>query len=64
VAGPVAPLHTCDRLRSEVDDLVCIYTPESFYAIGQFYSDFSQVTDDEVTELIRRANQPAVRKAG
>ena len=63
VAVPVAPLHTCNRLRSEVDDLVCLYAPESFYAIGQFYSDFSQVADEEVTDLIRRANEPAIRKA-
>jgi len=62
VAVPVAPLHTCNRLRSEVDDLVCICAPESFYAIGQFYGDFSQVTDEEVTELIRRANETAMRK--
>jgi putative phosphoribosyl transferase len=63
VAVPVAPLHTCNRLRSEVDDLVCLYAPESFYAIGQFYSDFSQVADEEVTDLIRRANEPVIGKA-
>jgi len=63
VAVPVASLHTCNRLRSAVEDLVCVYTPESFYAIGQFYGDFSQVTDKEVIDLIRRATQPAIRKA-
>jgi putative phosphoribosyl transferase len=63
VAAPVAPLHTCDRLRSEVDDLVCVYAPETFYAIGQFYADFSQVSDEEVTDLIRRAHERPVRKA-
>jgi putative phosphoribosyl transferase len=46
-----------------VDDLVCVYAPETFYAIGQFYADFSQVSDEEVTGLIRRAHEPAVRKA-
>jgi putative phosphoribosyl transferase len=55
VAVPVAPFHTSKRMRSEVDELVCVYAPESFYAIGQFYEDFSQVTDEEVTDLLGRA---------
>lgn len=59
VAVPVAPLSTCNRLRSEVDELVCVYSPEYFFAIGQFYEDFSQVADEEVTELLRRAAHPA-----
>lgn len=59
VAVPVAPLHTCNRLRSEVDELICPYKPEFFYAIGQFYDDFSQVSDEEVTELLQRALRPA-----
>ena len=59
VAVPVAPLHTCNRLRFEVDELICPYKPESFYAIGQFYDDFSQVSDAEVTELLQRAVRPA-----
>jgi len=57
VAIPVAPLSTCHRLRTKVDELICVYMPESFYAIGQFYADFTQVADEEVTELIRRAAQ-------
>ena len=52
LAAPVAPASTCRSLRREVDDLVCLDTPESFYAIGQFYEDFSQVSDDEVTTLL------------
>jgi len=63
VAVPVAPYDTCKRLRSVVDELVCVDTPETFYAIGQFYGDFSQVRDEEVTELIRRANALPIRKA-
>ena len=55
VAVPVAPLQTCDKLRPEVDELLCVETPEFFYAIGQFYEDFSQVADEEVTDLLRRA---------
>jgi putative phosphoribosyl transferase len=55
IAVPVAPGSTCDRLRSEVDDLVCLETPERFYGVGQFYFDFSQVSDQEVNELLDRA---------
>jgi len=62
VAIPVAPFSTCRRLRSEVDELVCVDMPESFYAIGQFYADFSQVADDEVTSLIHRAAERAAHK--
>jgi putative phosphoribosyl transferase len=55
LAVPVAPPSTCVWLRSQVDDLVCLYEPEDFYAVGQFYEDFSQVTDDEVIDLLRGA---------
>jgi putative phosphoribosyl transferase len=57
LAVPVAPASTCKRLREYVDDLVCVYAPERFYAIGQFYEDFSQVTDEQVIEVLRRAAQ-------
>lgn len=62
VAVPVAPLSTCNRLKSDVDELICVHMPESFYAIGQFYADFSQVADEEVTNLIHRAEQRAIHK--
>jgi len=62
IAVPVAPVSTCNRLRAEVDELVCLHTPEVFFAIGQFYEDFSQLTDEEVIELLRRSGQPAVEK--
>jgi putative phosphoribosyl transferase len=55
VATPVAPASTCNRLRSDVDELVCVETPERFYGVGQFYLDFSQVSDDEVNQLLDRA---------
>ena len=61
VAVPVAPQSTCKRLRSEVDELVCLQAPKHFYAIGQFYEDFSQISDDEVTQLLRLATHPAVQ---
>ena len=57
VAVPVAPLHEYETLPSEVDEMICVYAPEFFYAIGQFYEDFSQTTDEEVKELLRRAAQ-------
>ena len=61
VAVPVAPLSTCNQLKHEVDDLVCVYAPKDFYAIGQFYENFSQLADEEVTELLRRAEEPALQ---
>jgi len=53
LAAPVAPASTYRRLRREVEDFICLYTPENFYAIGQFYDDFLQVSDEEVTSLLR-----------
>jgi len=57
IAVPVAPASTCRRLKREVDDLICIEVPESFYAIGEFYEDFSQVADQEVTALLLKSMQ-------
>jgi putative phosphoribosyl transferase len=54
LAVPVAPASTCAWLRREVDQLVCLYAPAEFYAVGQFYRNFSQVEDDAVVELLRR----------
>jgi putative phosphoribosyl transferase len=62
VAVPVAPLSTCNRLKREVDDLVCVYSPKDFYAIGQFYENFLQLADEEVTELLRRAAEPRLQQ--
>lgn len=55
LAVPVAPPSTCATLRALVDELVVLDAPEGFYAIGQFYRDFSPVSDREVTELLARA---------
>lgn len=62
VAVPVAPETTCNRLKLEVDELICVSMPEFFFAIGQFYVDFSQVADGEVTELLKEAGKPALQK--
>jgi len=56
VAVPAGPPATIRRFRNEVEDVVCAHTPESFYAMGAFYEDFSQVTDQEVVDLLRRAS--------
>ena len=55
VAVPVAPAETCEELSSEVDEVICAMTPEPFYAVGLWYEDFSQTTDEEVRELLERA---------
>ena len=62
VAVPVAARSTCADLAREVDDMVCASTPEPFYAVGLWYEDFSQTTDEEVRELLARANESAGRK--
>ncbi len=54
VAVPVAPRGVVDRLQTEADEVYCLYTPEVFYAVGQFYDDFGQTIDDEVIRLLQR----------
>ena len=57
VAVPIAAPDTCELLRAEVDDVVCAVTPEPFYAVGLWYQDFSQTTDEEVRELLAQASR-------
>ncbi|MBL27124.1 MAG: phosphoribosyltransferase [Rhodospirillaceae bacterium] len=52
LAVPVAPPDTVAKLQAEVDDLICLETPRDFGAIGFFYRDFHQMTDDEVMALL------------
>ncbi|RDV84581.1 phosphoribosyltransferase [Ammonifex thiophilus] len=52
LAVPVAPPDTLSFLRPEVDELVCLYAPEFFMAVGQFYQNFEQTTDEEVIALL------------
>jgi len=54
VAVPVGAPETCSDLASEADEVVCAAQPERFQAVGQWYSDFSQTTDDEVRILLGR----------
>src|SRR5882762_2873402 len=55
VAVPVSAPQTCDEYRMGVDEIVCATTPEPFYGVGRWYRDFSQTTDDEVRELLEKA---------
>jgi len=52
VAVPVAAAPTCTDLREEVDDLICLRTPEPFYSVGFWYEDFSQTSDEEIREML------------
>jgi putative phosphoribosyl transferase len=64
VAVPVGARSTCAEFESEVDKVVCAVTPEPFWGVGQWYRDFSQSSDEEVRDLLRRAASfPAHRAA-
>jgi putative phosphoribosyl transferase len=56
VAVPVASVEAAERIRKEVDDFICLYTPEHFYGVGRFYKDFTQTTDEEVIMLLQELN--------
>lgn len=55
VAVPTASTETCDAFRELVDEIICAQTPEPFYAVGAWYEDFSQTTDEQVRTLLERA---------
>jgi len=54
VAAPVGAPDTCLALKRTADEVVCVRTPESFAAVGQWYRDFSETSDAEVYELLRK----------
>ena len=64
VAIPVAPLSTCEELKMEVPEVICLLTPEAFYAISLWYEKFPQTSDEEVKDLLERAarERPAALK--
>jgi putative phosphoribosyl transferase len=62
VAVPVAAPSTCEEFREEVDELVCLEAPAGFSAVGQWYLDFSQTTDEEVRDLLERAAEHVASK--
>ena len=55
IAVPVAAPETCDEFRNEVDEVVCAFTPRPFTAVGLWYDNFDQTTDEEVHELLEAA---------
>lgn len=61
LAVPVAPPDTLERLSPEADEVVCLASPEPFYAVGQFYRHFDQTGDEEVVDLLRKRRSPADR---
>jgi predicted phosphoribosyltransferase len=59
VAVPVGARETCDEFRDVADEVVCAQQPDPFWAVGSWYRDFEQTTDEEVRALLARANTPA-----
>ena len=62
VAVPVADPAVCESLRAVADDVVCLQTPRPFRAVGLWYEDFSQTSDDEVRVLLEQARRPPVAR--
>jgi putative phosphoribosyl transferase len=64
VAVPVAAPETCEAFREIVDEVVCAETPEPFHAVGDWYEDFSETSDEEVQELLARRARELPGRAG
>ena len=64
VAVPVAPASTIDELKTEVDEVICDSTPEFFHAISLWYDEFPQTSDEEVRELLKKAETKKQAAAG
>src|SRR5207253_6824267 len=64
VAVPIAAPSTCEELQDEVDEIICARTPEPFYAVGLWYDDFSQTTDEEVRDLLASAARRGAGTSG
>ena len=56
VAVPVASQEAAEKIKKEVDDFICLYTPQSFFGVGRFYEDFTQTSDEEVIALLKELN--------
>lgn len=57
LAVPVAPIDIISELKNEVDEIVCLYSPQNFQAVGQFYREFPQLEDEEVKRLMAQSLQ-------
>jgi putative phosphoribosyl transferase len=64
VAAPVASRLALAELSSVADDVLCVDAPEPFYAVGEWYRDFSQTSDEEVVDLLRRSGRARERSSG
>jgi predicted phosphoribosyltransferase len=62
VAAAVAPPESLSRIADEADEIVCLHTPHDFAAVGQFFDDFSDVTDDMVVEALASRRPAAARQ--
>jgi putative phosphoribosyl transferase len=63
VAVPIAPPDTCDAMREVADEVVCAVTPDPFYAVGLWYENFAETSDDDVRILLQRARRPPASAA-
>jgi putative phosphoribosyl transferase len=61
VAVPVGAAETCEEFEGEADEAVCAHEPDPFYAVGAWYDDFSQTTDEEVRDLLARRETARVQ---
>jgi putative phosphoribosyl transferase len=57
VATPVVSRSAAEKIRAEVDDLVAVLVPQTFYGVGMFYNDFTQVSDEEVLRCLKNLRQ-------
>jgi putative phosphoribosyl transferase len=55
VAVPVSPSDTADELSAMADEFICLYAPSDFLAVGSYYRDFAQVTDEKVVEILKES---------
>ncbi len=63
IAAPVAAPATCSELETEADEVICAVTPEPFLAIGQWYQEFPQTSDEEVRRLLEQSAEQSQRRA-
>lgn len=63
VAVPVAPASGCSVIRMQADEVISVEEPEMFLAVSQWYQDFTQVSDEEVQELLQNTESPIPRAA-
>lgn len=57
LAVPVCPENTAEKFYNEIDEFVCLSQPTDFYAVGAYYENFAQVSDDEVIELMKKSKE-------